>query len=153
MIQSREQSNQPAARNELVKERDQAKPWRIISGSDQMSRPNSNCVILSLCFLITVLLQVVACQLQNFNSSSFGSLRDRLGAGQPRRRQSQATFLSHKQNLITGSANTPLSSPYNQFYLTNNVNSPHNGNNLTPRPTLVPHPAPSSLLTCARVPI
>lgn len=45
----------------------------------------------------------------------------------PRRRQSQATLLSHKQNLITGSANSPLTSPYNQFYLTNNVNSPHNG--------------------------
>lgn len=46
---------------------------------------------------------------------------------QPRRRQSQATLLSHKQNLITGSANSPFTSPYNQFYLTNNVNSPHNG--------------------------
>ena len=53
-------------------------------------------------------------------------LNDRL---QPsaRRRQSQATLLSHKQNLLTGSANTPLTSPYNQFYLTNSVNSPHNG--------------------------
>lgn len=46
---------------------------------------------------------------------------------QGRRRQSPATLLSHKQNLITGSANTPLTSPYNQFYLTNSVNSPHNG--------------------------
>lgn len=56
-----------------------------------------------------------------------GGTSDRLGGGQSRRRQSPATLLSHKQNLITGSANTPLSSPYNQFYLTNSVNSPHNG--------------------------
>lgn len=53
-----------------------------------------------------------------------GDISDRL---QPRRRQSQAVLLSHKQNLLTGSANSPLTSPYNQFYLTNNVNSPHNG--------------------------
>lgn len=46
---------------------------------------------------------------------------------QSRRRQSQTTMLSHKQNLLTGSANSPITSPYNQFYLTNNINSPHNG--------------------------
>lgn len=50
-------------------------------------------------------------------------ISDRL---QPRRRQSQATLLSHKQSLLTGSANSHFASPYNQFYLTNNVNSPHN---------------------------
>lgn len=56
-------------------------------------------------------------------SSDLG-VTDRL---QGRRRQSPATLLSHKQSLITGSANSPLTSPYNQFYLTNSVNSPHNG--------------------------
>lgn len=56
-----------------------------------------------------------------------GQISDRL---QARRRQSQATLLSHKQNLLTGSANSPLTSPYNQFYLTNNVNSPHNGKSM-----------------------
>lgn len=69
-----------------------------------------------LCKLATILLQIHLILSE--------SVQDRLG---PRRRQSQATLLSHKQNLITGSANSPLSSPYNQFYLTNNVNSPHNG--------------------------
>lgn len=34
---------------------------------------------------------------------------------------------SYKHNLLTGSAYTQLMSPYNQFYLNNNVNSPHNG--------------------------
>jgi hypothetical protein len=76
---------------------------------------------------IVVILQATCPRpVQAFNTTSL-SFRDPFGANQPRRRQSQATFLSHKQNLITGSANTPLGSPYNQFYLTNNVNSPHNG--------------------------
>lgn len=61
------------------------------------------------------------------SSRSNDGTSDRLVIGQPRRRQSSSTLLSHKQNLITGSANTPLTSPYNQFYLTNSVNSPHNG--------------------------
>lgn len=51
---------------------------------------------------------------------------------QSRRRQSQTTLLSHKQNLLTGSANSPITSPYNQFYLTNNINSPHNGKCASP---------------------
>lgn len=46
-----------------------------------------------------------------------------------RRRQGSGHLQSHgfKQNLLTGSANNNLMSPYNQFYLNNNVNSPHNG--------------------------
>ena len=69
---------------------------------------------------ISIVLLMATCQ----PSWADSAISDRLT---PRRRQSQATLLSHKQNLITGSANSPLSSPYNQFYLTNSVNSPHNG--------------------------
>lgn len=76
--------------------------------------------------LIVVLIILVTIITNSSPLQADSSISDRL-AGQPRRRQSQATLLSHKQNLITGSANTPLTSPYNQFYLTNNVNSPHNG--------------------------
>lgn len=73
-------------------------------------------------FLLNVIILIDSCILALVNADNLVS--DRL---HPRRRQSQATLLSHKQNLITGSANSPLTSPYNQFYLTNNVNSPHNG--------------------------
>ena len=78
------------------------------------------------CYLSLQLLVLISPLLSNANDYRVltDQLTDRL---QPRRRQSPATFLSHKQNLITGSANSPLSSPYNQFYLTNSVNSPHNG--------------------------
>lgn len=74
--------------------------------------------------LLIVLLSSFSVQATNKYAELSDQINDKL---QPRRRQSQATLLSHKQNLITGSANSPFTSPYNQFYLTNNVNSPHNG--------------------------
>lgn len=77
----------------------------------------------NLSFLITLVLMIVEV-IGTVNTSESQLVSDRL---QPRRRQSQTTFLSHKQNLFTGSANSPLTSPHNQFYLSNNVNSPHNG--------------------------
>lgn len=77
-------------------------------------------IVILYCLLVLVLIFTAS-------ASADTSVSNRLSNGQARRRQSQATLLSHKQNLLTGSANTPLTSPYNQFYLTNNVNSPHNG--------------------------
>lgn len=84
----------------------------VISMLVRMARFNNWCLIMQITLLFYNIVEPI------------GALNDRL---QPRRRQSQATLLSHKQNLLTGSANSPLTSPYNQFYLTNNVNSPHNG--------------------------
>lgn len=81
----------------------------------------ASCLFLQLILLVCPAILLIAA---NRPLATTGQLADRL---QPRRRQSQASLLSHKQNLITGSANTPLTSPYNQFYLTNSVNSPHNG--------------------------
>ena len=81
--------------------------------------------ICKLCNLSTKMLSLsILLALLTPSSTASDQMSDRL---YPRRRQSQATLLSHKQNLITGSANSPLTSPYNQFYFTNNVNSPHNG--------------------------
>lgn len=79
-------------------------------------------------FLIVSLLLIIFSSSLVTTANNYAELSDQITDRlQPRRRQSQATLLSHKQNLITGSANSPFTSPYNQFYLTNNVNSPHNG--------------------------
>lgn len=72
--------------------------------------------------LISLMLIVIGI---NRSDANVEQISDRL---HPRRHQSQVPiFLTHKQNLLTGSASSPISSPYNQFYLTNSVNSPHNG--------------------------
>lgn len=87
----------------------------------RMSRTRTS---IGLLWLSVQVLALVDVTVEGFNVINDIQISDRL---QPRRRQSQATLLSHKQNLLTGSANSHLPSPYNQFYLTNSVNSPHNG--------------------------
>lgn len=95
---------------------------RVINLFKHSKKANMN-IIISVITLLLFLFLSLSVTANNYAELS-DQITDRL---QPRRRQSQATLLSHKQNLITGSANSPFTSPYNQFYLTNNVNSPHNG--------------------------